>query len=730
MPVGYAMGLPVSRTLPGRVLATYVRWIEEDFREDVIRGLIERSEIRPKGTAVPAGPTLARRLRRLRIGRGRGRSDVALRGALRALAHTGGDDERAPDEVAQYRERERAQLLALESLLRPILDATPDPGDARTPSQQRTSAAALARGARAVLELTRAEHEVDRAARDRMLDRLRRIETTLTRETSLRAALATLVEKLDERVPAPETGGRAPWVSSGGRLHFTDIDGAGQSGRRLTFIVGLDAGRFPDVPAGDALLGDGERRRLARGREVSALPTTAERIEERRYALAAALARVRGIVTLSYAAWSAAEGRAVAPSSELLQAFRLRTGNAAADYGKLQDALAPHASAVPVRAQLDAADTWLGALDHEGVLRRGDAVVAAAYPALAHGLHAERTRHGDEPGPFHGVLRPRRSFDPRNTAMAVSASRMQTLGSCPHRYLLQYVLGVRPPQDPEAVPGRWLNPAERGGALHEVFERTLHEARLRGLPRNPAAPDEVDAEALRAIAANMLDSVLDALREEQPPPGPAVFDAERRALHADTRAFVLMLLDAPREWLALEAAFGDDAPVLLRLAGGALRIRGKIDRIDRLPDDALVVVDYKTGSTWPFRAGTGTYFGGRRLQHAFYAAGAEALQGGSVSAVEYQFPGERGANERVVYDRHAIAGAERLLDHLLELAARGWFVPTNTATEDCKFCEFAAVCRVRIGSNDRIDSPLAEWSARLLDSDAEALRALRTLREW
>src|SRR5690606_32667424 len=265
VPVGYAMGLPVSRTLPGRVLATYVRWIEEDFREDVIRGLLERSEIRPKGTAVPAGPTLARRLRRLRIGRGRGRYDVALRGALRALAHTGGDDERAPDEVAQYRERERAQLLALESLLRPILDATPDPGDARTPSQQRTSAAALARGARAVLELTRAEHEVDRAARDRMLDRLRRIETTLTRETSLRAALATLVEKLDERVPAPETGGRAPWVSSGGRLHFTDIDGAGQSGRRLTFIVGLDAGRFPDVPAGDALLGDGERRRLARG---------------------------------------------------------------------------------------------------------------------------------------------------------------------------------------------------------------------------------------------------------------------------------------------------------------------------------------------------------------------------------------------------------------------------------------------------------------------------------
>src|SRR5690606_40003881 len=104
----------------------------------------------------------------------------------------------------------------------------PDPADVAL-AQRRISPAGLARGARALLELSRAEHEVDRAARDRMLERLRRIETTLTRETTLRAALATLVEKLDDRVPAPETGGRAPWGSSGGRLHFTDIDGTGRS---------------------------------------------------------------------------------------------------------------------------------------------------------------------------------------------------------------------------------------------------------------------------------------------------------------------------------------------------------------------------------------------------------------------------------------------------------------------------------------------------------------------
>ncbi|MGH7445378.1 MAG: PD-(D/E)XK nuclease family protein, partial [Longimicrobiales bacterium] len=599
-------------------------------------------------------------------------------------------------------------------------------------------------GVRATLELAPAEAEIDRAAKDRLVERLERIEATLTRMTTLRGALATLIEKLDERVPAPEAGGRAPWLSSGGRLHFTDIDGAGQSGRRLTFIVGLDAGRFPDVSMSDALLSDRDRRRLGAGRALPALPTSAERIEERRHAFAAALARVRGKVTLSYAAWSAAEGRTVAPSSELLQAFRLQTGNADADYEALQRALAPHASAVPravvpepaVRgaarrptavqpgaarapaAQLDASDVWLGALDDHGLLRRGDTVVAAAYPALARGLAGVSARAGDVPTAFHGVLRPRPSFDPRGRDVPMSASRLQTLGTCPHRYLVQVVLGVRPPRDPDDDPARWLTALERGAALHEVFEQTLREARKRGV-----TPDGESvrggARTLHDIAASVLDAVLTTIAAEQPPPGPAVRDAERRALHADVRAFVRMLVDEPREWIALEAAFGeDDAPVTLELAGGPLRIRGKIDRIDRTADDALVVVDYKTGSIYPFRRETGTYAGGRRLQHAFYAAGAEALHEGVVQRVEYQFPGERGRNESAVYEHADIHDAPRLIDHLVDMAARGWFVPTDDEKEDCRYCDVRAVCRVRVSGSDKVDSPLADWSARMLDSDA------------
>src|SRR5690606_28163174 len=152
---------------------------------------------------------------------------------------------------------------------------------------------------------------------------------------------------------------------------------------------------------------------------------------------------------------------------------------------------------------------------------------------------------------------------------------------------------------------------------------------------------------------------------------------------ADVRAFVTMLLESPREWIALEAVFGEDAPIRIDLPSGALRIRGKIDRVDRMPDGTLAVVDYKTGSTFRFERANGVYDSGRRLQHAFYSTGAESLHDGTVTSVEYHFPGSRGGNERVHYTRADIADSARLIDHLLTMAGRGWFLPTEDGKADC-----------------------------------------------
>ena len=46
---------------------------------------------------------------------------------------------------------------------------------------------------------------------------------------------------------------------------------------------------------------------------------------------------------------------------------------------------------------------------------------------------------------------------------------------------------------------------------------------------------------------------------------------------------------------------------------------------------------------------------------------------------------------------------------MLDGVAAGHFVPTDDP-DDCSFCDFAEVCRVRKGAFGKTSSPLAEWS--------------------
>jgi RecB family exonuclease len=626
-----------------------------------------------------------------------------------------------------------SELAALAALLRPLIETAPRAGagqDGRTPPAEIVAVAPadVARGLLAMLVHVPAEDAVERSARARMAARLQRLVQSVTRPTTLAGAIAAVQHRLDERVPSPESAGGSPWNAAGGHLHLAGLESGGYSGRRATFVVGLDSSRFPGTGGSDALLVDDDRARLGAGRLPAPLPTAAERVDERRYAFAALLARLRGRVTFSYAAWDAVEGRSLAPASELLQVHRLMSGDDAADYEALHDAVSPPASAVPRGgALLDGEDVWLNALAHDPAggsamaLRRGVTVVCAAYPQLKAGVRAWKTRlRSAVPTAHHGVITPRPILDPRTgNGLVVSATRLQTLGACPHRYLLRYVLGVRVPADPDLSPEQWLQPLERGKLLHEVFERALRTAAERDL--------DLDDDVFGELVAGILDDTVTALRVRLPPPGAAVFEAERTSLQDDVRAFVAMVRQDGRRFMALERRFGHDAdePVDIALPDGStIQLEGAIDRIDELDDGRLLIIDYKTGSHAAFSRDTGALDGGRRLQHVLYAAAASRLLGRDVAAVEYQFPTRRSENHRVRYDAAALQDGLGVVTDLLDLVRNGWFLPSNDSA-DCRFCDYASVCRVSTDAWGRVTSPLAEWSREADGAAADLLRRLR-----
>lgn len=731
IPVSFGVGLPVERTRAGRAVATYFRWLEEDFAAEILHAALEAEDLRPTADDVD-GLSVARRLRTLRIGWGRGRYLPALdRARLRASDDVGprpGEDPEQWEARSEQRDRALREIEVLRGMVEPVLDAVPPVPFRTGRGAPPVSPADLARGLRAFLEWVPVRAETDRTALERIDRVLDRVEAELTRPASFAAAAAILREHLEIRVPAPEEGGSAPWSSSGGRLHLTDLAHGGYTGRPLTFVVGLDAGRFPGAGLQDPLLLDGDRQRL----DAAALPTSADRIEERRFDLRALLARLRGRVHLSYAAWDAAEGRTATPAPVLLQAYRLATGDPRAGFGHLREHLGDPASPVPTEAAtdedglLDLHDVWLASLRRDGRLLEGRERIREAFPALDRGIQAREERLEGAPGPLHGLVEPRPELDPRRTGDAVSATQLETLGTCGRRYFFRYVLQLRPPEVPELDPEAWLTPMDRGQLLHAVFQRALERARA----------EEVSLEelAFEALALEVLDAEAETMRRRVPPPSEAVHRREMEDLVEDIRSWVGYVredLEGAR-WSEVEVSFGfrGEDPVTMDLPGGPLRTLGRIDRIDVIAGERLRVVDYKTGRFWGHSAREGPFRGGRRFQHVLYAEAARVLSdsGLPVGSVEYHFPTVRGRNERAFYSLMDLAGGTDLLDRLLDGAARGRFLPTDHA-DDCTYCDYRSVCRVEVDRWGRPSSPAADWGRERIESEEayEAYRAVRGL---
>ena len=715
--VTFAVGLPVDRTSPGRAVAAYFRWLDEGFEAGEIRRLLEADDLRPPSRRPPHGVALARRLRALRIGWGRERYLRAIDDRLKVLR---AKPARPTDPGARGRrlDEERRELQALRSIIAPVLRSAPETPERPEDDPPPASPATVARGLAAFLQFVRTRNDVDATAKERIERILQRIAATLTRPTEYAAAAAIVRSHLRIRVPAPRSEGRAPWSSAGGHLHLSDLEHGGVTGRPLTFVVGLDSDRFPAGRLLDPLLLDADRKALA----GTGLPVSADRLEERHFQLSALLARLRGSVTLSYAAWSPNEAREIGPAAVMLDAFRLGRGQPSLTFEDLHAALRPLAGPVPRQASgLDTQDVWLGALERQGRLLAGRAEVRAAFRELDAGLRAREAIEAPQANAHHGVIRPRpEELDPRrNPSRTLSASALEDLGSCPRRYLFARVLGLRPPDDPVRDPDLWLDPREKGSLLHVVFERILRE-------RDEAAGWQDGA--LEAAARRILEEEVERKRREVPAPSGAVVRREVEELAEDVRSFLRMTRAAPRP-LALELEFGrgDDPPLPIDIPGGTIFVRGAVDRVDESAS-GLVVVDYKTGRPYNHGGDAGTFAGGRRLQHVVYTAAVEHLLERSVEAVEFQFPARRGEHACYRYDRRSYGSGWALIARLLDGVAAGRFPPTDSPG-DCRFCDFRPICRVPDKLSAEEEPPLLHWASAHW-AEAEAFTELRAARTW
>jgi RecB family exonuclease len=716
LPVTVEAGIPITATRPARALLGFCEWADGGFAASHLRRLFLSGDIRIEYPDGAGGGRAARSLVGAGATWGRETYERSLKAlAARDRAAAAEDGERDADEKAGLiRAAEQAEFLA--GWVADLLDRIP-----RADASNTTALRDVVNGFLAILdECVTATSQLDTAAATAIRDGL----GELLALDAFRCPLPQAVAFVRDAVLRRSVGSSH---AKPGHLHVSTLASAGCSGRPFTFVVGLQEGGVFPSRVEDPVLLDSERVTLS-----DSLPTSLDRLTEGVHAAISRLAVLPvpadpavGAVWLSYSCRDLRDARETAPSWLMLQAARLETGQPDLTYERLRDALgAPETLVAPV-ADLALTDSgwWLARLKAAGA--GGRRAVLDAFPSLAAGRAASEARATSAFTEWDGFVPAARTLlDPRVSAKPVSATRLERFAECPFRYFVEHGLGIEVvDQDPGQ--DEWLDPLQRGSVLHAIFATLGREARSAGRRLDPP----LDTSRARQLA----DETLAALRQELPPPSDLVFEHERAELLRDVDLFVEFESQRPPSVpVAFEVGFGvpEDGeeplaqadPVAIPLGKGEhFLLRGKIDRIDRLPDGTYEVIDYKTGrfdrAKWQ-----GTFRGGGMLQHALYGIAATVLlrrlePKPSVARGVYEFPSGRGGGERVEKQPPSPAALATVLSDLFDVMARGGFVSAHDNAA-CRSCDFTRACGM----------PLEASKSKLGNEDNEALEPLTRLR--
>jgi ATP-dependent helicase/nuclease subunit B len=705
-PVTFAQGLPCVLSRPGRALAGWLRWRSDGYPQAALvtmirEGLLQTGEgdigrvgyarLAAVLRAIPIGQERERYLPRIeeRLAATRARSEQAPNADA-------GDAEGAVEDDPAARQERFARAIAELTLVRDLVARLV----AVSPAAGADGAALIASAQGFLQTCARSADRFDGFAAEKLREELDDMAHWLGRAGGM--GIADVHDWLAALPAETRVGGSGPRP---GCLHVDHVRSGGHSGRPHTCIVGLDDGRFPGAGLQDPLLLDGERERLD-----PALPTAGGRLEETVQGFKRLLGRLRGTATLSWPARDIVQDSDLFPSQAVLDAFRLARGLPQAEHADLALAAGPPASFAPDAPErpLDLGEWWLWRFTGDEAVANADELLAQRAPHLLRGRAATVLRSSatftawDGRVPLAGA-----DLDPTApTGKVLSANGLETAGACPRRFFYRYALGIAPPEELIVDPERWLDPLATGSLLHELFEEYVRAIVGTGWPADFARGKE--------LILQLLERKLALYRATHPIPSAAAYSSEREQLIIAAETLVREeerhALETGSEPVYVEASLGmppgehgtaldHPEPIPVALGGGAaIRVRGRIDRIDRTgAAGGWAIWDYKTGGTFGYDRAD-PFPEGRKIQPYLYlrmverrlrdAAGPRA----AVRSFGYFFPGAKGRGERIGWDAGRLAAGGAVLEKLCRGIAAGAFAATTDAEKDCRLCDYVAAC--------------------------------------
>lgn len=552
------------------------------------------------------------------------------------------------------------------------------------------------------------------------------------------AALARLgVLDQIEPHPTPEVFGRALSAEldvAGGRsgrfgegvVHGPLSSAPGQD-LDAVFVVGMAEGTCPSPRRDDALLPDAVRALAADGELVA----RSERLHEQHRALLAALASApperRWLV---HPRGSLRGERHRLPSRWLLDSASALAGRRvhSTDFAGLGppvvSVVASYAAGLDGSVALASVEERDLAVVSAHVASGGDPARHPAAAPVADGMTCLAARRSAAFTVWDGNLAGLPVASPA-TGDVASPTRLERWAACGFRSYLADVLGLEAREEPERTID--LSALDRGTSVHRALEVFFAEVIAGGAP----APDERwtpgQRARLAAIASDVLAEDERAGRTGRPVHWRLTRDQVLTALDGFLDSDERHRRATGSHPVSVELAFGLDGapPVAVALDDGrTVRFRGRADRVDATAAGRLLVSDYKTGKGEaykkidegdPVRAGT-------TLQLGLYAEAANQLLGGVDTSSHYWM-----VNDAARYARHgyqwdderrarfveAVTAIVEGIDSGVFAAAPGEWDSWRQSHEQCRFCEFDAVCPVDRGEQAQAKGAAPELAVRV-----------------
>jgi CRISPR/Cas system-associated exonuclease Cas4 (RecB family) len=501
----------------------------------------------------------------------------------------------------------------------------------------------------------------------------------------------SLAANLDARYIRPEKLGNGVIIA----------DYRAAAGMRFQHVIlcGAFEGAFPAGPGADSILDDGVWKALHD--EHPQIEDTGARLARAREAAERAVAAAAGCLTWSAPAFEPGAVHEYYPSPMMAEAASAIAGRRITATELRNGTGAATTSGLDIRRLASP----LAASLRGPVLTSGELAVRAAIDLKRR--HADFTNHERHRSVL--ALRSRRSGEfsewDGNLAVlndpgwlevqrAVSPTKLEDYGVCGYRYFCKSLLNLNVVEEPDEK--QTMDARVRGTLVHEILEKFFREQQARSRPQANEAWTRADLDRLMQITDNVLG-----VAREAGQTGLDIFaQHESRTIRADLARFLEADTAFRRETGAVPTDFEISIPET-DIAG--VRLRGRVDRIDRAPDGRQAwVIDYKTGSSWDTKGmDSDPLKGGAKLQLPVYLA---AVQGAEEATALYWYITQRGDFARIEYtptperDARFQATLRAIVDGI-----RAGAFPAVPNEEDewkggfknCTFCDFDRICSRR-----------------------------------